>query len=331
MNSSNELTLPTIADIKEAAGVLEGNAVKTPLLESPLLNEKLGGRLFIKAECLQRTGSFKFRGAFNCISHLDAESREKGVVAFSSGNHAQGVAAAAQFFGIPAVIVMPRDAPAMKIANTKAYGAEVILYDRETENREAVGEAVQKQRGMALVRPYDDFHVIAGQGTTGLEIADRFRELDLIPDAVAVPCSGGGLVGGTALALRDTFADVSIHSAEPEDFNDTALSLAAGERIQVHPKAPSICDALLMPTPGMITFRINRHLLSPGVVASDTEARQAMRVAFEYFKIVVEPGGAVALAAVLNGQIPIKGRNVAVVCSGGNVDPDAYRTALTEV
>ncbi len=330
MNSSTELTLPTIADIKEAAAVLEGNAVKTPLLESPLLNEKLGGRLFIKAECLQRTGSFKFRGAFNCISHLTPETREKGVVAFSSGNHAQGVAAAAQYFGIPAVIVMPRDAPAMKIANTKAYGAEVILYDRETENREVVGEAVQKERGMALVRPYDDFHVIAGQGTTGLEISERFCELGLAPDAVVVPCSGGGLVGGTALALKARFADVSVHSAEPEAFNDTALSLAAGERIQVHPTAPSICDALLMPIPGAITFRINRHLLAPGVIASDAEARQAMRVAFEFFKIVVEPGGAVALASVLSGRLPIKGRNVVVVCSGGNVDPDVFRTALAE-
>lgn len=330
MTSSSALNLPTVKDIEEAARTIAGQAVRTPLLESPLLNERLGGRLFVKAECLQRTGSFKFRGAFNCLAHLDPAVRRNGVVAFSSGNHAQGVAAAAGVFGVPSVIVMPSDAPRMKVANTKAYGAEIVLYDREKEDREAIGKRVQAERGMALVRPFDDYFVMAGQGTVGLEIAERFNELGERPDAVLAPCSGGGLIGGTAIAIKSRFPDADVHSAEPEDFDDMARSLAAGSRQSVKPGGKSICDALLVNIPGELTFQANHPRLTSGVVASDSEALHAMRVAFEYFKIVVEPGGAVALAAVLNGRVPIKGRKVVAVCSGGNVDPAMFARSLAQ-
>ena len=328
MPYTTALPLPTIIDIRKAAETLQGEAIITPLLESSLLNEKLGGRLLIKPECLQRTGSFKFRGAFNCISNLNPETLSNGVVAFSSGNHAQGVAAAAQGKGIPATIIMPQDAPAMKIANTKAYGAEVVTYDRYTESREEIGEKITKERGAALVRPYDDFYVIAGQGTVGLELAAQAKVKTDTLDAVLVPCSGGGLVGGTSIAIKEQFPDARIYAAEPDGYDDTKKSLAAGERIAVDATKKSMCDALLMTIPGELTFAINVKNLEAGVSISDAEALHAMAVAFEYFKIVVEPGGAAALAAVLSGRVSIKGQTIAVVCSGGNVDPEVFRQAL---
>ena len=321
---------PTIEDVRAAAMRLAGQAVLTPLLEAPALNARLGGRLLIKAEPLQRTGSFKFRGAYNTLSQLDAEQRRRGVVTWSSGNHAQGVAAAAQLLGVPALIVMPSDAPAIKIANTRGYGAEVVLYDREREEREAIGTKIAEQRGVVIVAPYDDPNVIAGQGTCGLEIAAQAKAKDARLDAVLVCCGGGGLTAGCATALTAEAPGTRIYAVEPEAFNDTGRSLAAGERLANAPGGKSFCDALLAPIPGELTFAINRRLVSGGLSVSDREVAAAMAVAFSELKLVVEPGGAVALAAVLSGKIPIKNRTVAVVASGGNVDRETFAAALQQ-
>ena len=327
-SSTGSPTLPGIDDVREAAERLRGRAVRTPLLESPQLNALLGGRLLVKAECLQRTGSFKFRGAYNAISRLDAEARGRGVVAFSSGNHAQGVAAAAQILGVPATIVMPSDAPAIKVASTRSYGAEVVLYDRYKEDREAIAGRLAAERGLATVRPFDDPMVIAGQGTAGLELMAQAAEMDARPDAVIAPASGGGLIAGIGLAVKAARPETEVYCAEPEAYDDHARSLAAGERVAIQPERPSICDALLVHQPGALTFAINRKQLAGSLLVGDGEAQQAMAAAFQFLKIVVEPGGAVALAAVLAGRIPIRGRTVAVVASGGNVDPEAYAAAI---
>ncbi len=331
MTSSHDSeTAPDINDIREAARRLAGKAVRTPLLESPLLNQRLGGRLLIKAESLQRTGSFKFRGACNAIAQLDAAARKAGVVAWSSGNHAQGVAAAAALFEVPALIVMPPDAPAIKIDNTKAHGAKIRLYDRASEVREEIGAALARERGATIIKPYDNGHVIAGQGTVGLEIADQAAERDLAVDAVAVPCGGGGLTAGVALAMAAESPGTEIWAVEPEGFDDTALSLKAGKRVEIDiNKTRTICDALLTPVPGEITFAINRRLLAGGVAIGDDDVRDAMRAAFREFRLVVEPGGATALAAVLRGRVDCRGRVVVAVCSGGNVDPLVFAEILS--
>ncbi|MBT3306058.1 MAG: threonine/serine dehydratase [Alphaproteobacteria bacterium] len=321
--------MPTYADVCSAAEQIAGHAIQTPLLESPLLNEALGGRILVKAECLQRAGAFKFRGAYNRISRLAAEELKAGVVAFSSGNHAQGVALAAQMLGTPAVIVMPKDAPTMKIDNTRAYGAEIVLFDRASENREEIGKQLATERDAILVPSYDDEHIIAGQGTVGLELAAQAKAIDAELDAVIAPCGGGGLISGTALALSHDCPGVDIYAAEPEGFDDTARSLAAGERCSIDPGAQSFCDALLLPTPGELTFSINKTLLKGGLVVSDRGTARAMAAAFRFLKIVVEPGGAVALAAVLSGAYDCRGKTVGVVCSGGNVDADIFAQALS--
>lgn len=322
------IALPGIAEIEAAAARLAGHVVETPLLESPLLNDRVGGRVLIKPECLQRTGSFKFRGASNRILALTPEERSKGVVAFSSGNHAQGVALAARLAGVSATIVMPADAPAIKRANTEAHGATVRLYDRHKEDREAIGAAIAAETGATLVPPYDDAHVIAGQGTVGLEIDRQVTALSIEPDQVLCCCGGGGLIAGTSLALKARRPDLPILACEPEDFDDTARSLASGTRESVAPDARSICDALMAPRPGVITFAINSHTLAGGLVASDEEVREAMRVAFQTLKLVVEPGGAIALAAILAGRIEARGRTSVVVLSGGNTDPDFFAEVL---
>ncbi|MGH6661947.1 MAG: threonine ammonia-lyase [Rhodospirillales bacterium] len=319
---------PTYADVADAAKRIAAHVVPTPLLESPLLNERVGGRLLVKAEPLQRTGSFKFRGAFNRLSRLAGKARRPGVVAFSSGNHAQGIAAAAGMLVIPAAIVMPRDAPAIKIANTRAYGAEVVLYDRGRESREDIADRLAKERGATLVPSYDDRYVIAGQGTVGLEIARQARDAKADLDAVIVPCGGGGLISGCALALVKVCPGIAIYSAEPKGFDDTMRSLDAGKRVANAPDAKTICDALMLPTPGEMTFAINRRLLKGGLAVSDDDARRAMKAAFRYLKLVVEPGGAVALAAALTGAYDCRGKTVAVVCSGGNVDSETFAAAL---
>jgi threonine dehydratase len=326
----SDVKLPDIDAIRAAAGRIAGQAVLTPLLESPAVNARLGGRLLIKAEPLQRTGSFKFRGAYNTLSQLSPEARRKGVVTWSSGNHAQGVAAAAQVLGIPALIVMPKDAPAIKIANTRGYGAEIVLYDRIKESREDIGTNIAGERGATIVAPYDEPQVIAGQGTCGLEIAAQAKSRDIRLDAVLICCGGGGLTAGCATALAADSPDTKVYAVEPTGFDDTGRSLAAGHRVANAPEAKSFCDALLAPTPGELTFAINRRLLAGAFAVSDREAAQAMAVAFADFKLVVEPGGAVALAAVLSGKYAIKGKTVAVVASGGNVDRETFSQALAQ-
>jgi len=314
--------------VEAAARRLAGRAVLTPLLESPALNRRLGGRLLVKAEVLQRTGSFKFRGAYNTIAQLTAAQRKAGVVAYSSGNHAQGVAAAAELLGVPATIVMPADAPAIKAANTRGYGADIVFYDRYRESREEIAARLAQERGAALIPPYDHPQVIAGQGTAGLEIFHQATALDASLDAVLVPCSGGGFAAGCALALAKAPRSIRVFAVEPSGLDDMRRSLEAGKRVANDPGARSICDALLAPTPGEITFAINRRLLAGGFAVSDEEVCQAMAVAFTEYKLVVEPGGAAALAAVLSGKLEMKDKTVAVIASGGNVDPETFRKAV---
>jgi len=324
MTSSDASEPPSPEDVKAAAQRLRGYAVRTPLLESPLLNDHLGGRLLVKAETLQRTGSFKFRGAFNRLAQLTPSAREQGVVAYSSGNHAQGVAAAAQILHIPALIVMPADAPAAKIAGTHAYGAEVAFYDRRADDREAIAEALARERGATLVPPFDDPRIIAGQGTTGLELAEQAEEAEARLDDILVPCSGGGLSAGIAVALADSVPTVRVSVVEPAGFDDAARSLAAGERLPVNPGGTSICDALMAPRIGALTFAaLSRHRAG-AVAVDDAATKRAVRTAFETFRLVCEPSGAIALAAVLEGAVPVSGRTVAVVASGGNVDAEVF-------
>ena len=321
-------TLPDVDDVRKAAARLHGKAVPTPLLSSPQVDAQLNARVLIKAECLQRTGSFKFRGAYNALAQLDASKRRAGVVAYSSGNHAQGVAAAAQLLGIPATIVMPADAPAIKVANTRFYGAEIVPYDRYRESREEIAERIAVERGAEILPPYDDARVIAGQGTIGIEIGEEAQRHGWTIDALIAPCSGGGLVTGCALGLSATQADAAIYGAEPAQLDDLRRSLEAGRRVTNDPSARSICDALLAPTPGEITFALAQRLLAGSLAVSDDEVRQAMVIAFSAYKLVLEPSGAAALAAVLSGKLSIVGKTVAVVASGGNVDPAAFTAAL---
>ncbi len=299
-------------------------SVRTPLLSSPALDERVGSRVFLKPEMLQRTGSFKFRGAFNRMSSIPLQAQGGGVVAFSSGNHAQGVAAAAQILKLQATIVMPSDAPLSKRERTRAYGAEIVLYDRDREDREAIAADIAGKRGATLVRPYDDPLVIAGQGTVGREIADDMAALGMTPDIVVAPASGGGLVAGVAVAIKARYPQAEVMSAEPEGFDDHARSLRAGKREPHRAEGRTICDALMASIPGEITFAINSRLLTRGVTASDTEVGAAVGFAFRELKLVVEPGGAVGLAALLAGHIDAGGKNVVIVLSGGNVDADLY-------
>jgi threonine dehydratase len=316
--------MPNSADIDAAARVLAPFAVRTPLLSSPALDERVGTRVFLKPEMLQRTGSFKFRGAFNKMSSIPESARGGGVVAFSSGNHAQGVAAAARILNMPATIVMPADAPLSKRERTKAYGAEVVLYDRDREDREAIARDIAGPRGATLVRPYDDPFVIAGQGTVGLEICDDMAALGIAPDIVVAPASGGGLVAGVATAVKARYPKAMLMSAEPEAFDDHARSLRSGKREPHASKGRTICDALMASIPGELTFAINSRLLSQGITASDEEVGAAVGFAFRELKLVVEPGGAVGLAALLAGHIEAAGKTVVIVLSGGNVDADLY-------
>ena len=312
------------ADIDAAAAVVAPFAVRTPLLSAPVLNERIGTRVFLKPEMLQRTGSFKFRGAFNKLYSIPVEQRGGGVVAFSSGNHAQGVAAAAKILQMQATIVMPLDAPVSKRERTKSYGAEVVLYDRDREDREAIAREIANKRGATLVKPYDDPFVIAGQGTAGREIAEDMATLGLAPDVVVAPASGGGLIAGVATAVKARFPSADVIVAEPEAFDDHSLSLRAGKRERHQGSGRTMCDALMAAIPGEVTFAINSQLLSRGVVASDAEVGAAVAFAFNELKLVVEPGGAVGLAALLAGRIDTKDKNVVVVLSGGNVDADMF-------
>lgn len=321
-------SLPTFADVQAAARRLEGVTIRTPLLENERVNARLGGRLFLKAECLQRTGSFKLRGAYNFLASMSEAERRKGAVGWSSGNHAQGLAEAGRLLGVKTTIVMPADAPALKVANTRASGAEVVLYDRVKDSREAIGQAIAARTGATIVPPYDHPWILTGQGTAGLEIAEQARAAGVTLDAVAAPCSGGGLATGVALGVKGISPTTTVHAGEPAGFDDMTRSLAAGEKRTNEKLTGSICDALLAPTPGDVTFALAKQVLGPGLVVTDDEVLDAMETAFREFKIVVEPGGAVALAAALTGRLPVKGRCVAVVCSGGNVDHATYVRAL---
>lgn len=316
-----------ISMIEAARARLDGHIRRTPLLSSPFLDEIAGRRIFVKPECLQHTGSFKFRGAWSAISALAPDVRSKGVIAFSSGNHAQGVALAAKLHGIASVIIMPSDAPALKIANTRAYGAEVVLYDRVKESRDEIGARLATDRNLTLIKPFDEPQVIAGQGTTGLEIAEQAAELGVDKADVLVPVSGGGLLSGIALALEAKAPGLVAHPCEPEGFDDMARSLVSGKIERNASLSGSLCDAILSPQPGDITFPIIKRLSEAGLVVTEDEALRAMALAFSRLKIVVEPGGAVALAAALFHGSSLE-ETVIAICSGGNVDGDIFRMAI---
>ncbi len=321
---SNSASLPTAADVDEAARRLAGVALHTPLLSSAALDAMTGGRVFLKAETLQRTGSFKFRGAYNRLAAIPHGERAGGVVAYSSGNHAQGVAAAARLLGMACVIVMPRDAPRAKRERTAALGAELVLYDRERDDREAIARELADRRGAVLVPPYDDALIIAGQGTAGREIVDDLRALGLTPDVVVVTASGGGLTAGIALAVRARVPSAAVYTAEPQGFDDHARSFRSGRRERNDAITGTICDALMARMPGEITFAINRSLVGAGVTASDAEVAAAVAFAFSELKLVVEPGGAVALAVLMTGKIDVRGKVAVAVLSGGNIDPELF-------
>jgi threonine dehydratase len=317
-----------IARIEAAAARLAGHVRRTPLLESPALNAMAGRRVLVKAECLQETGSFKDRGAWSAVSALLPGVRARGVLAYSSGNHAQGVARAAAGHGVAAVIVMPADAPSVKIANTRALGAEVVTYDRASEDRDAIGKRIAAERGLTLIRPFDDPEVIAGQGTAGLEIAEQAAEAGVVSGDMLVCCGGGGLTSGVALALEARAPGMRVRPVEPAGFDDTARSLAAGKRLSNAAMTGSLCDAIVTPTPGELTFPILSRLCGPGLVVSDDESLRAIALAARHLRIVLEPGGAVALAAALFRRDEVAGDAVVVLASGGNVDPAVLGSAL---
>ncbi len=324
-NDSDPGTLANFSDVTEAGERLRGIVRRTPLLESPLLNERLGGRVLLKAECLQITGSFKLRGAYNRISRIPEPDRKAGVIAYSSGNHAQGVAMAARMLGIRATIIMPADAPRMKIDNTRALGADVLLYDRKKERREDIGAAYLREHGGTLVRPYDDRYVIAGQGSAGLEILDQAAGIGATAiDQLIAPCGGGGLLAGLSLVCAARSPETRVYGAEPAGFDDLARSLRDGTKRSNEQIDGSICDAIMTPTTGVLTYPLLARHVTGAFAVSEEEVTEAMRTAFEYFKIVVEPGGAVALAAVLSGQCDPRDRTTVIVASGGNCDAENF-------
>jgi threonine dehydratase len=330
MGVIEDVILPDAADIAAAAKRLAGVAVRTPLINAPVLDERLSARVFLKAETLQRTGSFKFRGAYNKIASIPPDQRAAGVVAYSSGNHAQGVAAAAKLLGMRATIVMPSDAPRAKRERTEALGAEIVPYDRDTEDRAAIGERIARERGATLVPPYDDPLIIAGQGTIGAEIVEDLRWLNLRPQIVLIGASGGGLAAGIALGIKAKVPAAELYAVEPEGFDDTLRSFASGQRETNAHMSGTICDALMSATPGALTFPITRELIGQGFTVTDDEVARAVRYAFEELKLVVEPGGAVGLAALLAGKLDVKDKIVVGVLSGGNVDAELFARIISQ-
>lgn len=316
--------------IRTAGRRLQGHAVRTPLLGNARLDQRLSARVLLKPENLQHIGAFKFRGAYNRMAQMSAAERQRGVVAFSSGNHAQGVAYAAQLLGMPATIVMPQDAPQVKVDGTRQYGAMIRFYDRKTESREAIAAEIAEQTGAVTVPAYDDHQVMAGQGTVGLEIVEQMAELQLRPDAVLVPCGGGGLMAGVSTAIKTQIPTVEMVGVEPAGFDDHRQSAVSGKRESVDIRGEMLCDALLAATPGELTWAVNRSSVSQFVTVSDDEVMHAVSFAFRYLKLVVEPGAAVGLAALLHNRIDTAGRNLVVVLSGGNVDPALFNRCLAK-
>ena len=321
------MNVPTYDDVLAARDRIAGRAVRTPLILSPILSERLGGRIYLKPEVLQRTGSFKFRGAWNAVQAL-GERAKNGVVASSSGNHAQGVAEAARLAGVKATIVMPNDAPKLKRKRTEASGARVVGYDRTTEDRDAISAQIAEEEGAAFIHPFNNEFVIAGQGTVGLEIAEDLLRAGETPDIVVVPCSGGGLTAGTSLTVTTAFPDARIYAAEPSGFDDYARSLAAGRIVSNASLSGSVCDALLSAQPGAIGWEINSRRLAGAVAATDEEVLLAVGYAFDALRLVVEPGGAAALAALLAGQLDVRGKTCVVVLSGGNIADETLNRAV---
>ncbi len=329
MTISAAQALPiSLADIQQAHARIREHIVHTPLMESETLNALLKARVLVKAETLQKTGAFKFRGACNRALQLTDAQRKGGIVAWSSGNHALAIAAVSNRLGIPATIIMPEDAPKAKIDRARYYGATVRLYDRIKEDREAIGAEIAGKNGAVIVPPYDDPYIMAGQGTVGLEIVQQASEVGAKLDAVIAACSGGGLIAGTAIAIKGNSPDTLVYASEPAGFDELARSLKSGQPESNAPGATSICDSLQVARPGKLTFQVNKALLAGSLVVTDDEVRQAMRAAYQHLKLVVEPGGAVPLAALLSGKLDVAGKTVAVVLSGGNVDTSVFIQAL---
>ncbi len=325
------LSAPSIAEIEEAAQRIHPYAIRTPLLENTYINERVGGRILFKAEVLQVAGSFKFRGACNRLLQMTPEQRKAGVVAFSSGNHALAISAVAKQLAMPATIIMPADAPRAKISGARRNGATVRLYDRQKDDREAIGREISQATGAVTVPPYDDPFIMTGQATTGLEIIQDTQALGVVPDSVLAACSGGGLVAGVASAVKALSPETAIYAVEPSEFDELARSLRSGKPESNSSDAKSICDALQVKTPGKLTFPVNQRLLEGSLAVTDEEVLQAMRVAFEHLRLVVEPGGAVGLAAILANKLDVKNKITVVILSGGNVDAELFMMALKDV
>jgi threonine dehydratase len=320
--------LPGFADVQAAAARLRAHVVRTPMLRHPVLDALTGGTVVVKPEPLQRTGSFKLRGAMNAALLMDPAARRGGIVSFSSGNHGQATAAAAHALGMPALVAMPSDAPAIKVESTRRWGAEITFFERRATDRNALAAALAADRGATIIPPFDHPHVIAGQGTVALELAEDARAAGLTLDALAVPVGGGGLIGGCALATEAAAPGAEVWAVEPAGWDDTRRSLEAGRRVSNDGTGPGLCDALLSMAPGELTFALNAPRLAGGLVVTEAEIFRAMRFAFEHLKLVAEPGGSVALAALLAGKLPARDRVVGVVVSGGNVDPAVFARAL---
>ena len=315
-------------DILKARKILSQNIIETPLIYDFYLSKKFDSNIFYKAESIQRTGSFKIRGAYNKIYNSITDHRPKGILAWSSGNHAQGVAEAANIFNLQATIIMPKDAPLIKINGTKSRGAKVIFYDRKTENREEIGRSLAKKYNLLIIPPYDDKYVIAGQGTIGLEIIKQIRKYDLIPDKILVPTGGGGLIAGIATAIKKNYKTTNLYSVEPNNFSDYSKSLECMKIIKNNMNNKSICDSLLAIEPGKLTFNINSKFVRKGLTVTDKQVLKAINYAYKNLGLIIEPGGAVALAAILNNKTNIKKKTVIAVLSGSNIDPFILKNAI---
>ena len=319
-----------ISNIRRAATRLRGVAVKTPILQNRYLNEQVGATVYMKLESLQHIGAFKFRGAYNRLCQLDESQRALGVVAFSSGNHAQGIALAAKLLGIKASIVMPTDAPILKLEGTERLGATILPYDRATESREDIAANIAASTGATLVPAFEDLDVIAGQGTCGLEIMEQLAALDMVADHVLTPCGGGGWLAGTSTAVKAISAATKVYGVEQENYDDHLLSKRTGERVKVDGTMPTMCDALMATTPGEITWSINSKTVDDFLVVSEDNIAHAISYAFRYLKLIVEPGGVVALAALLANKLEVKDKTVAIVLSGGNIDRNTFLRCLEQ-